>query len=115
VKILLDEHMPRAVAEQLRTRSYDAIAVTERSDLRGLSDPDLFERAQVDERAIATYNVDDFLDLDREFRAADRGHAGIVLVSSRRFPRKSVGPLARALGDFLAGDAPYPSFVHWLR
>ncbi|HEX3391443.1 MAG TPA: DUF5615 family PIN-like protein [Solirubrobacteraceae bacterium] len=115
MKILLDEHMPRAIAEQLRARSYDAIAVTERSDLRGLSDPDLFERAQDMGRAIVTYNVDDFLDLDREFRAADRAHAGVILVSSRRFPRKSVGPLARALGDFLAGNVPYPSFIHWLR
>jgi predicted nuclease of predicted toxin-antitoxin system len=115
VKLLLDEHLPRVIAEQLRARSYDVIAVTERSDLRGLPDPELFQCAQVEERAIATYNVDDFLDLDRLYQTSERSHAGIVLLSSRRFPRKSVGPLVSALERFLAGGAPYRSFVHWLR
>jgi predicted nuclease of predicted toxin-antitoxin system len=115
VRLLLDEHLPRVVAEQLRGRSYDVIAVTERSDLRGLPDPELFECAQGEERAMVTYNVDDFLDLDRAYQASERSHAGIVLLSSRRFPRKSVGPLVNALERFLAGDAPYRSFIHWLR
>ncbi len=115
MKLLLDEHLPRVIAEQLRARSYDVIAVTERSDLRGLPDPELFERAQAEERAMVTYNVEDFLDLDRAYQANERPHAGIILVSSRRFPRKSVGPLVNALERFLALGAPYRSFVHWLR
>ncbi len=115
MRLLLDEHMPRVLAEQLRAHSYDVIAVTEDAALRGLSDPDLFERAQADGRAVVTCNVDDFLDLDRQFQAAERAHAGIVLVNTRRFPRRSVGPLARALERFITGGAPYPSFVHWLQ
>jgi hypothetical protein len=112
VKLLLDEHLPRAISEQLRNRSHDVVAVTERPELRGLSDPDLFERAQSEQRAIATYNTEDFLQLDREYRATERAHAGIVLVS---FPRKSVGPLVTALTSFLKSGAPYASFVHWLQ
>lgn len=115
MKLLLDEHLPRVIAEQLRERSHDVIAVTERSDLRGLADPELFERAQAEDRAMVTYNVDDFLDLDRAYQASEHPHAGIVLLSSRRFPRKSVGPLVSALERFLAGGAQYRSFVHWLR
>jgi len=115
VNLLLDEHLPRAIAEQLRARSHDAIAVTERPDLRGLSDPDLFQRARSEQRAIATYNIEDFLQLDREYRSAERSHAGIVLISAHRFPRKSAGPLLTALDTFIATGAPYPSFVHWLQ
>lgn len=115
MKILLDEHMPRAVAEQLRVHSHDAVAVTERPELRGLSDRDLFVYAQSEGRAIVTYNVDDFLDLDHEYRSLERAHAGLVLISARRFPRRSVGPLVRALEGFINAYAPYHGFVYWLQ
>lgn len=115
MKALLDEMMAPAIAEQLRARSLDVIAVTERTDLRALPDPDLFERAQSERRVMVTYNRDDFLALHREFAASRRTHAGIVIVSPRRFPEGSIGSLVRALSRFLAGDAPYPSFLHWLQ
>jgi hypothetical protein len=117
VRLLLDEMLAAPIAEQLRRLGHDAIAVQEEHELMGLSDREQFRRAQQDERAVVTYNRDDFLELDREFRAADRRHAGIVIVNPRRFPQRRghYGPLIRSLDAFARAGSPYPGFVHWLQ
>jgi hypothetical protein len=113
----LDEMLPAAVAEQLRARGHDVSAVVERRELRGLADDGLFEHAQAGQRAIVTYNRDDFLALDRQARAAGRDHAGVVILNPRRFhlAEGNLGALIGALDTLLATEAVYPSFVHWLR
>lgn len=113
MRAILDEMLPAAVARELCQRGHDVIAVAERPDLRALDDAAQFDLAQAEERAMVTRDIADYLRLDRQYRAAGREHAGIVLVSSR-FPPDAVGPLVGELDDFLAGDAPYASFVHWL-
>jgi hypothetical protein len=117
VKLLFDEMLSAAIAEQIRERGHDALAVDETAELRGLPDPDLFAQAQEQERAIVTYNREDFLALDREYRSRQREHHGIVILHPRRFPQgaASVGALVTALSIFVAGDSPYPSFIHWLQ
>ena len=117
MRLLLDERLSPVVAEQLRGGGHDVIAVTELPDLRGLPDPDLFEHAQGDGRAIVTYNRDDFLGLDRQFRHAGRGHCGIVILNPRRFPQgpASTNALVASMQTLLAAEPPYPGFVHWLQ
>ena len=56
MRLLLDEHFSRHIAEQLRTRGHDAVAVGERADLAGLADDELFAAAQQERRAIVTEN-----------------------------------------------------------
>ena len=117
MKLLLDEMLSTRIAEQLRGHGHDAAAVDENPDLRGLADPDLFAQAQEQERAIVTYNRDDFLALDREYRSREREHHGIVILHPRRFPQGagSVGALVTALSSFVEAGPPYPSFIHWLQ
>jgi Domain of unknown function (DUF5615) len=117
VRLLLDEMLSARIAEQLRSRGNDASAVDELSDLRGLSDPDLFDHAQREGRAIVTYNREDFLALDREYRGRGRDHCGIVILHPRRFPQgaATIGLLVAALETFIAEGPPYPGFVHWLQ
>lgn len=117
MKILLDEMLSALIAERLRERGHDAEAVDERPELRGLTDPELFARTQREQRAIATYNRDDFLALDRLYRSEGRNHHGIILVNPRRFLQRKdrVGHLIAALGAFIEAESPYPGFVHWLR
>lgn len=43
MKLLLDEQISGKVAERLRGRGHDVVAVTDEPDLRGMRDPDLFE------------------------------------------------------------------------
>ncbi len=56
--------LPAVIAQQLRNRGHDVVAVAELLELRGLPDDELFDHAQRDGRAIVTYNRDDFLTLD---------------------------------------------------
>ncbi|MGA2925728.1 MAG: DUF5615 family PIN-like protein [Solirubrobacteraceae bacterium] len=117
MKLLLDEMIAAAVAQQLRGRNRDVEAITERRDLRGLRDADVFEYAQAAQRAIASYNRDDFLELDRRYRSQNRQHCGIAILNPRRFPQgpASIGPLVESLDQLIAAGPPYDSFIHWLQ
>ena len=117
MKLLLDEMICAVVAEQLRAREHDVEAVSERRDLRGLADDELFEYAQAAERVVVTYNRDDFLELDRRYRGRDRSHRGIVMLNPRRFPQGpgSIGPLVTSLEKLITGGSPYESFIDWLQ
>ena len=117
MRLLLDEMLSAAIAEQLRVRGRDVVAVSEQPELRGLSDLDIFAHAQRDERATVTYNYDDFLALDRQYRAAGRDHFGIVVVRPRRFAQGAgtVGTLVASFDALVEAGAPYRSFVSWLR
>lgn len=117
MRLLLDEMLSAEIAEQIRSRGHDAVAVDKTPELRGLPDPDLFAQAQKQERAIVTYNREDFLALDREYRSRQREHHGIVILHPRRFPQgaASIGGLVTALARFVDVGAPYPSFIHWLQ
>lgn len=117
MKLLLDEMISAVVAEQLRGHDGDVEAVSERRELRGLTDHDLFEYAQTAERAVVSYNRDDFLELDRRYRSENRRHHGIVILNPRRFPQgpASIGALVRSLDRLIASGPPYESFIHWLQ
>jgi predicted nuclease of predicted toxin-antitoxin system len=86
VKLLIDEMLSASIAEQLRQRGRDAVAVDEQRELRGLSDAELFAHAQEAGRVVVTYNRDDFIELTRDSFAAGRPHAG-VLILTRKLPR----------------------------
>jgi hypothetical protein len=117
VKLLLDEMMSAVVAERLRLRDRDVEAVSERRELRGLADDDLFQYAQAAARSVVTYNRDDFLELDRRIRSQGRNHSGIVILNPRRFPQgpASIGPLVKSLDELITDGPPYESFIHWLQ
>jgi len=87
LKLLIDEHYPPSVAEQLRERGHDAVAVQEEADLRGMLDPDLFTEAQSRNCAVLTENTADYMALDAEYRGRHLAHWGLVFTSNRTFPR----------------------------
>ncbi len=106
VRLLLDEHISPDVAEHLRARGVDAVAVSDRSDLRGRDDSDLLEAAAAESRAVVTRNLRDLLPLDSQWASLDRRHAGIACVTYHRFPEDAsfVGRLTEALDDWAQGD-----------
>jgi Domain of unknown function (DUF5615) len=119
LRLLVDEMYPAAVAEQLRRRGHDVVAVTERKDLRARSDPAIFAEAQADRRAVVTENVVDFVPIAEEADRRGRAHHGLVLIDPAKFPRgqrRTVGRLVKELGrlmtDFPGDDAT--SARHWL-
>lgn len=117
MKLFLDEMLSARVARRLRDGGHDVVAVTERPELKGTADAELFERAAIEGRAIVTYNRDDFLALDRLYRSTGRIHGGIIILNPRRFPQgaAAVGSLIASLAKTVDDGVPYPSFVSWLR
>ena len=115
MKLLLDEQISGKVAERLCERGHDVIAVTAEQSLRGLSDPDVFEIAQGLDRAVVTYNRDDFEGIIREYAGIGREHHGLIIVHPVRFPSQDFARLVDALAGLLGGDAQGQSFVVWLQ
>jgi len=97
--LLLDEMLSGAIAEQLRARGLDAVAVVEDATLIGTADADLLAHAADQERALVTANVADGAAIATDWRASGRVHAGLVYVTSRSFPqdRLFVGAIVSAL------------------
>ena len=115
MKLLLDEQISGKVAERLRDRGHDVTAATDDPSLRGLSDPDLFEAAQQQGRALVTYNRVDFEPIIRRYAETSREHHGLVIVHPTRFPSWEFARLAAAMKGFLAGPGLGKGFLVWLR
>ena len=122
MKLLLDEMYTAVVAEQLRERDRDVIAVAERADLRGAPDEDLLDWALSENRALVTDNQRDFIPIHHRRIASGSDHRGLILTTNRRFPRgqpATTGKLVMALEELLRTIAPHvahnPCFIHWLQ
>ncbi len=83
------------------------VAVSERQELRALSDAELFEWAAAAHRRIVTENVKDFRPLLAQAQGSDGPFAQLLLTSSRSFPRsrRNPGPLLEAVRSWLVGSA----------
>jgi uncharacterized protein YbjT (DUF2867 family) len=115
VKLLLDEQISGKVADRVRERGHDVAATTDEPSLRGSSDPDLFDAAQGQGRAVVTCNRVDFEPITREYAQTNREHHGLVLVHPRRFPSSEFTRLAAAIEGLLEGPGLGMSFLIWLQ
>jgi hypothetical protein len=119
LRLLLDEHYTRDIAEQLRDRGHDVVAVTERADVTALGDTELFSLMASERRAIVTENVGDFMPLFNAAAAAGDDHFGLVFTSPTRMPRSkaTIGQYVRALDEFLLARRSEDALLnqtHWL-
>lgn len=119
LKLLIDEMYPPAIAEQLRDRTHDAEAVTERSELRALADADVFALAQQERRAVVTENIDDFSVIATGYDQRGKAHHGLVLVPPGSYPRGRAGTIGRMVTELDGLLAEHPgttptSMRHWL-
>ncbi len=102
IRLLLDEHYPGWLAEELTADGIDAIAVTaHRPELRGVDDARVLEAAVAQGRVMVTEDVSTF------GVAADLvpNHLGIIYCHHARFPRTrpGLGKLRKALVELAAG------------
>jgi len=120
VKVLLDEQISPAVAQALRRRSHDVVAVGERRGLLSRPDLDVLVAAAAEGRIVVSENIRDFARLGAHRLPSRQWHHGVVLVSRRGFPgsRDGFGLLIRALDVLLAthpGDDDLVGEVVWLK
>ncbi len=102
VRLLLDEMFSPTIAEELRRRGHDVLALVADAELRALSDPEVYTWAGEQRRRVVTENVKDFRTL-----VASSAGPGVLFTSSGSFPRsrRDLGPLVRALDRWLVGAA----------
>jgi hypothetical protein len=102
LKLLLDEHLSPAIAEQLKARGHDVVTVAE-AGLTGFDDAQVLASATSDRRAVVTNNVRDFRPLHAAYLTMNTTHYGIVLVPRGRYSlaREKLGPLVTALNMLL--------------
>lgn len=87
IKFYLDEHVPRAVALELRKQGVDALTVAE-AGMRGATDEQHLAWGRVEDRVLFTHDKD-FLRLS----GAGVEHAGIVYATRRL----SIGEVVQGL------------------
>jgi hypothetical protein len=107
LRLLLDEHYSQTLAQELRDRGHDVVAVAERADLIAASDCALLEAADREGRALVTNNVRHLVPIATQRPGAGESHAGLVLTSDTSLPRSmgAIGALISAL-DGLLGAHP---------
>ncbi|MDE3103224.1 MAG: DUF5615 family PIN-like protein [Chloroflexota bacterium] len=110
---------PPRLAHELARRGHDVRAVVDRPELRAMDDEALLLAATTEGRVLVTENVVDFPEIAAALKAEGREHRGIVLVSSRAFPRteRGFGQLLRALDAYLTEherDQAVGVGIHWL-
>lgn len=102
MKLLLDEHLSPDIAEGLRDRGHDVVAVKEREEWIQLSDDEVIAVAVSERRAVVTNNLRDYRPRAAELIIAGGGHYGMVYVPANfRRTRQDVGRIIAALEEIL--------------
>jgi predicted nuclease of predicted toxin-antitoxin system len=115
--LLLDEMFPGRLADRLRQRGHDVVAITDHPELRALSDADVYSWAAAHGRRILTENVKDFRPLLLQALEAGGPCAALLLSSSRTFPRsrKSPRPLELAIHAWFTQSRGTGVVEEWLQ
>ena len=99
ILLLIDVHISPRVAQALRERGYDAVAVSEWHDGRFRTAPDdeLLLTAHEDGRVFVTYDVRTVPVTLRSLAQARVAHSGVIFISQRTLRSDDIGGLVRAL------------------
>jgi hypothetical protein len=119
--LLLDEMFAPGLAAALRDRGHNVLAIAERVDMRSMTDADVFSWVLAAPCWLLTENVKDFrpmllLALQAGTTATSQGF-GLLLTSSRTFPRSRANPapLTDAVHRWLSAGPPTAPIVEdWL-
>jgi Domain of unknown function (DUF5615) len=85
--LLLDEMFSDTIAQQLRAKGHDVLAVAAEPALVALPDDQILGHATAAMRALVTANIKDFMPLDAAYRVAGHDHTGLTLISTKTFPQ----------------------------
>lgn len=108
MRFLLDAHVsgPR-VGERL-TAGHNVRALDRELALEGLDDDEVLSLAAAEERILVTHNIRDFPAILREWAAAGRSHAGVILVYG--IDHREFTVVARGIGRCVE---LYPEPARW--
>ena len=115
--LLLDEMLSGTIADELRSKGHDVLAVVADSALLALPDDQILAHATATGHALVTANIKDFMPLDAQYRAAGQAHAGLIFIFSKTFrqDRAYTAAITGALAAFLdQHPGPQPGQVIFL-
>lgn len=118
IQLLLDEMFSPTIAAALRERGHQVAALVESPEMRAMPDEEVFAWAAARRCWLLTENVKDFQPIKLRALQANAPTAGLLLTSSRTFPRsrQHIGPLVDALDVWLAKGPPEPPIIEdWLQ
>jgi hypothetical protein len=103
LRFLLDEHVPRRVSVQLRTRLsgpvvYD-LQTWNGGRFLGIDDDRILMAAHEDELTLVTFDVSTIPDILSEMAATGADHSGVVFISRRTFVSSDVGGITASLQE----------------
>jgi predicted nuclease of predicted toxin-antitoxin system len=85
LRLLLDEHLSaRRIAQPLRRRGHDVLALEEQHAARALPDDEVLVLAADGGRILVTCDAVDFTILARAWQEDGRRHSGLIIAWSRR-------------------------------
>lgn len=116
MKVALDHHYSRRIAEQLRTTGHDVVAAVERGWEREADDA-LLGLCASEQRALVTNNVADFTVIARGWSGQGRAHAGLIFTSDASLPRtrRTIGRFVQLLDELITEHPqPFIDRIHWL-
>lgn len=99
MRLLIDSHVPRALAAQLRNRGIDTFSLSEwlEGRYRNASDEEILTAAFDEQYVFATYDLATIPELVVELARTGRHHAGVIFVDERTIRSTVVGGLLRAV------------------
>jgi Domain of unknown function (DUF5615) len=89
IKLYIDEDVSNELAVALRDRGFEAESAAD-ARLLNVDDDVQLAHAAAYNMALLTYNVQDYLALDRQYAEAGRSHSGIVVSEDQYSRRNSV-------------------------
>jgi hypothetical protein len=91
------------IAQELRARGHDVLAVARDHHHEGMSDPEVMALARAEHRAIVTNNLRDYRPLHHEaIMPGGAGHYGMIFMpGSYRRSKADTGQIIAALGALL--------------
>ncbi|MDI6793435.1 MAG: DUF5615 family PIN-like protein [bacterium] len=101
-RLYLDEDVHKQLANALRLRGFDVLSVHEVWHA-GLNDTQQLDYAVTEKRAIVTFNVADYVKLNKQYLTSDREHYGII-VSAQLPVGEMLRRLLGLLNKFTAGE-----------
>lgn len=99
MRLLLDVHIPVAVAQQLRQGGVDAISLAEwrGGKFRTAEDSAILWAALEEQRILVTFDLRSIRTLVIEWAQLGNDHAGVIFVDDKAIRPHDVGRLVRAL------------------
>jgi hypothetical protein len=121
LRLLSDENVSPAVAEQLATRhrrvQIVSIQAWEEGAFRGAQDADILRAARSAGLTLVTYDLRTIGTLLKDWADAGESHAGVIYVDRRTILQSDIGGLVRALAKLWDrdSDADWVDRVAFLR